>query len=52
MFIRSLLFNTVPTDASIYLLSGFVLSLTSLLACTIPALKAIRVDPIAALRQQ
>jgi putative ABC transport system permease protein len=52
MFIRSLLFNTVPTDASTYLLSGFVLALTSLLACTIPALKAIRIDPMAALRQQ
>lgn len=52
LLIRSLLFDTVPADASTYLLSGVVLALTSVLACTIPALKAIRVDPMAALRQQ
>jgi len=52
LLIRSLLFDTVPADASTYLLSGVVLALTSLLACTIPSLKAIRVDPAAALRQQ
>jgi predicted permease len=50
--IRSLLFDTVPADASTYLLSCVVLALTSVLACTIPALRAIRVDPMAALRQQ
>ncbi len=52
LLIRSLLFDTVPSDASTYLISGAVLSMTSVLACTIPALKAIRVDPIVALRQQ
>ena len=52
LLIRSQLFDTVPADPSTYLLSGVVLGLTSIGACTIPALKAIRVDPIAALRQQ
>lgn len=52
LLIRSQLFDTVPADASTYLVSGVVLALTSVGACTIPALKAIRVDPMAALRQQ
>lgn len=52
LLIRSLLFDTVPGDASTYVLSGVVLALTSILACVIPALKAIHVEPTAALRQQ
>jgi putative ABC transport system permease protein len=52
LLIRSQLFDTVPADASTYLLSGIVLALTSVAACIIPALKAIRVHPMMALRQQ
>lgn len=52
LLIRSLLFDTVPADAPTYLLSGVVLALTSVAACTIPALKAISADPMVALRQQ
>jgi predicted permease len=52
LLIRSLLFGTEPTDVSTYLLTAFVLAGVSLLACMVPALRAIRVDPITALRQQ
>lgn len=50
--IRSLLFHTVPVDPTTYLLSGVILAAVSLFACTIPALKAIRIDPMASLRCQ
>ena len=52
LLIRSLLFGTAPADASTYLLTAFVLVGVSFLACMVPALRAIRVDPIIALRQQ
>jgi predicted permease len=50
--IRSLLFSTVPADPLTYLLTVLVLGTVSLCACAIPALKAIRVDPMVALRRQ
>jgi len=50
--IRSLLFGTVPADPTTYLLTGFILTAASLCACAIPAIRAIRLDPIIALRRQ
>ncbi len=50
--IRSLLFGTVPADPTTYLLTVLILAAVSLCACAIPAMKAIRLDPIVALRRQ
>jgi predicted permease len=50
--IRSLLFGMVPADPLTYLLTVITLGTVSICACAIPALKAIRVDPIVALRRQ
>ncbi len=50
--IRSLLFGVVPADLATYLLTGLILAGVSLLACVVPAVRAIRVDPVVALRRQ
>jgi predicted permease len=50
--IRSLLFGTVPADPPTYLLTVLLLAAVSLVACAIPAMKAIHVDPMISLRQQ
>jgi predicted permease len=47
----SVLFGVGPTDASSYLLSAFVLSAVGVLASLIPALRASRLNPMDALRQ-
>lgn len=52
LLIRSLLFGIAPLDASTYVLTGLVLAGISFWACIIPALRALRVDPAAALREQ
>lgn len=50
--IRSFLFGTVPADPPTYLLTALILVAVSLFACAIPAMKAIRVDPMVSLRRQ
>jgi len=50
--IRSLLFDTVPADPVTYFVTVVVLTVVSLCACAIPAMKAIQVDPMVVLRQQ
>ena len=50
--IRSLLFGIVPADPPTYLLTILILAAVSLFACAIPAMKAIRVDPMVSLRRQ
>jgi predicted permease len=50
--IRSFLFGTVPADPATYLVTVLILAAVSLFACAIPAMKAIRVDPMVSLRQQ
>jgi predicted permease len=50
--IRSLLFGTVPADPPTYLTTVLILTAVCLVACAIPALKAIHLDPIASLRRQ
>jgi ABC-type lipoprotein release transport system permease subunit len=46
------LVGVTPTDAPTYLGVLTLLSLASLLACCLPALRAARIDPIEALRQE
>jgi predicted permease len=47
----SVLFGVGPTDASSYLLSAFVLTAVGVFASLLPALRASRLNPIEALRQ-
>ena len=46
------LFEVKPTDPATYAAVASVLLATGLLACTIPALRAMRVDPLVALRNE
>jgi putative ABC transport system permease protein len=50
--LASQLFEVKPTDPSTYAAVAFVLLATGLLACTIPALRAMHVDPLVALRNE
>jgi putative ABC transport system permease protein len=50
--LESQLFEVKPTDPATYLGVAFVLLATGLLACAIPALRAMRVDPLVALRNE
>lgn len=49
-FLRSVLFETRPTNVSTYVTAAGLLLGTSLIACALPALKAARVDPLIVLR--
>ena len=50
--LASLIFSVKPTDPATFLGAAVLLALISLLACMIPAYRATRVDPIAALRYE
>jgi putative ABC transport system permease protein len=50
--LRSSLFQIAPTDATTYLVVGVVFVAVSLAACYIPARRAMRVDPLVALRYE
>ncbi|HKF51308.1 MAG TPA: ABC transporter permease [Candidatus Acidoferrales bacterium] len=51
-FLRSLLFQISAMDAMTYAVVGAVMILVALLACYIPARRAMRVDPLVALRHE
>ncbi len=51
-FVSSLLFNVKPVDPLTYTAVAFLVAVAALLSCYVPALRALRVDPVAALRQE
>ncbi len=50
--LASQLFAVKPTDPATYAAVAFALLATGMTACTIPALRAMRVDPLVALRNE
>jgi putative ABC transport system permease protein len=50
--VEGLLFEVAATDALTYVLTAAALVAAALLACTLPARSAARVDPIAVLRAE
>ncbi|MPY86934.1 MAG: FtsX-like permease family protein [Luteitalea sp.] len=51
-FLTSLLFEVPPTDTTAYLAAILVLGMVATVACAIPALRAMRMDPARVLRQE
>ena len=50
--VTTMLFEVTPFDPASYLATALVLLAVAALACYIPARRAMRVDPIVALRQE
>lgn len=51
-FIENMLFGVTPTDPITFVIIVTILGAVALLACLIPAQRAMRVDPIVVLRHQ
>jgi putative ABC transport system permease protein len=47
-----MLFDVKPVDPQTYGAVALLVALAALLSCYVPALRALRVDPVAALRQE
>jgi ABC-type antimicrobial peptide transport system permease subunit len=50
--LTSLLFGATPTDPVTYVVVSSVLAVVALLACYVPATRALRIDPVVALRAE
>jgi ABC-type antimicrobial peptide transport system permease subunit len=50
--LQRLLFNVAPTDMPTFVGVGLFFTVVALVACLLPALKALRVDPVTALAAQ
>ena len=50
--LRSLLYDISPTDVTTYVGTALILTATALLACVVPSVRASRVDPVTALREE
>lgn len=46
------LFNVEPWDLSIFFLAGILVAATGFMACFAPARRALRVDPVLAVRKE
>ncbi len=51
-FLTTLLFGIKPADPITYVIVACLVIVTALIACYVPALRALRVDPVAALREE
>jgi ABC-type antimicrobial peptide transport system permease subunit len=50
--LKTVLFEVKPNDPGVYLGVVVLLSMVAMVACYIPALRASRIDPMRALRQE
>jgi len=50
--VEGMLFATSPYDAATFVLVPTILALVAVLACWLPAVRATRIDPAAALREE
>lgn len=50
-FLAGLLFEVKPADVTSYLTVTLLIGITALIACLLPARRALRVDPVTALRE-